>query len=555
MQRLDSTNNPSRWALAGSCAVFLMGACTATDSIGKPGDGGAGGATLCNLADGRRIPAGAAFTDGCNCCVCTSSGEVACQGAGCNDAGFDPRVCTSDQDCVAQGRFLCVFDPGCESPHGLCMGSGGVCPLYLVSDLAPFEYCGCDGATYAISSSTSQPRQYPTKPYRHYGACTAADPGWDSGAGGAGGAGSGGTPGDVSGTSVAGTGGAGPGDGAPNDAPTEPPSPVFCHLDDGRSIQAGATFANGCNCCACASSGVASCQGAGCPDAGINLGACTSDQDCVARGSVCVFNLGCQSPHGTCMYGGACPLFLVSDLAPFEYCGCDGVTFAISSSTTQPRQFPDKPYQHYGACTAGDPGWDSGAGGAGGAGSGGTPGDVPGTSVTGTGGAGPGDGAPNDAPIVPPSPVFCHLDDGRTIEAGAAYTDGCNCCVCPSWGEGICQAAGCNDAEYDLQTCTSDQDCVAHGKYLCVFDPGCQSPHGLCMGSGGVCPLYLVSDLAPFEYCGCDGATYAISSSTSQPRQYPTKPYQHYGACTPGDPKWDSGVGGARVGDSGSGGS
>jgi hypothetical protein len=50
------------------------------------------------------------------------------------------------------------------------------------------------------------------------------------------------------------------------------------------------------------------------------------------------------------MSNGACPLFLVPDMMPFEYCGCDGVTYAIVNSSTSPQEYPYKPYSHYGAC-------------------------------------------------------------------------------------------------------------------------------------------------------------------------------------------------------------
>ena len=135
----------------------------------------------CNLDDGRRIPAGAAFSDGCNCCVCTSSAQSACQGAACvGDAAYSlPGSCQSDQDCLAQGDSTCVFDPGCDSPRGTCLRGAGVCPLFAVSDLgaAPSQYCGCDGVTYALTGSVTFPREYPYRPYRHVGACLTTEPG------------------------------------------------------------------------------------------------------------------------------------------------------------------------------------------------------------------------------------------------------------------------------------------------------------------------------------------------------------------------------------------
>jgi hypothetical protein len=131
-------------------------------------------ATYCDLADGRRIQAGAAFSDGCDCCVCTSSGEPSCQAAACGgDGGAAVAAagpCQTDGDCVAQGRLLCVFDPGCDSPHGTCLGGIGICPIFAVSQLGRFEYCGCDGMTYS-TIEVPQPREYPYRPYRHFGSC------------------------------------------------------------------------------------------------------------------------------------------------------------------------------------------------------------------------------------------------------------------------------------------------------------------------------------------------------------------------------------------------
>jgi len=128
--------------------------------------------SYCDLADGRRIQSGAAFADGCNCCVCTSSGRPACQGAYCAvDSGATVGSCTSDADCVAQGRLLCAFDPGCDSPRGTCLGGNGICDTAAVSEFSPFEYCGCDGVTYSIISTPTDARMYPYKPYKHYGAC------------------------------------------------------------------------------------------------------------------------------------------------------------------------------------------------------------------------------------------------------------------------------------------------------------------------------------------------------------------------------------------------
>lgn len=163
----DSGNDP---ALAGSTNTKTSSdGDTATRATTQVSDARAATAS-CRLADGRRIQAGAAYSAGCNCCVCTSSGRSACQAAECaGDDDADLVACRSDDDCTAHGRRFCVFDPGCSSPLGTCIGGSGICPTFEVSDLAPFEYCGCDGATY--STGGGETRQYPYKPYLHYGAC------------------------------------------------------------------------------------------------------------------------------------------------------------------------------------------------------------------------------------------------------------------------------------------------------------------------------------------------------------------------------------------------
>ena len=129
-------------------------------------------ATTCALPDGRRIPAGASYANGCNCCVCTPDGQPACQGAACSVPGGDggaldhyPLTCQSDADCLSG---VCAFNPGCNSPSGTCMG-GRVCPLFVLgaTPVDQIQYCGCDGTTFSLELL----RQYPYRPYRHVGAC------------------------------------------------------------------------------------------------------------------------------------------------------------------------------------------------------------------------------------------------------------------------------------------------------------------------------------------------------------------------------------------------
>ncbi len=125
----------------------------------------------------------------------------------------------------------------------------------------------------------------------------------------------------------------------------------------------------------------------------------------------------------------------------------------------------------------------------------------------------------------------CDLPDGRTIEDGAVYADGCDCCQC---GSG-CQGAACmrpnGDGGYVDSTttapCHSDADCRAamapSTVAVCAFDPGCGQPQGHCMGS----PLCLFSGLQQ-SYCGCDGQTFSVGGSN---KGYPDRPYSHLGAC------------------------
>ena len=173
-------------SISWGCAVALMLCGCGSNAVGDSnsadsavgnavGDGSSldsAVAVFCDLSDGRRIPAGAAYAgeDGCNCCVCASDGPV-CQAAACigknGEAGVSPVSCQSDQDCDDQGApHFCAFNPGCTSPRGNCM-STWVCPLFAVSDMSPSSYCGCDGVTYGLDAS----RGYPYLPYSHVGAC------------------------------------------------------------------------------------------------------------------------------------------------------------------------------------------------------------------------------------------------------------------------------------------------------------------------------------------------------------------------------------------------
>lgn len=216
-----------------------------------------------------------------------------------NDSGVDAPPDTAG---CANGYHPYYTAAGCEN------NAVPVCLSVADAALAITQFCACDGVTTVTDDARGT-----ISPYLYAGSCKK-------------------------------DGGPSTPDVPPSDAPV-----AFCQLSDGRRVQAGAAYANGCNCCVCTSSGTTTCQALPCYDAG-SPGSCQSDQDCNHGNGVCVFDQGCGSPRGTCMSNGACPLFLVSDMMPFEYCDCDGVTYAIVNSSTSPREYPYKPYSHYGAC-------------------------------------------------------------------------------------------------------------------------------------------------------------------------------------------------------------
>lgn len=119
---------------------------------------------------------------------------------------------------------------------------------------------------------------------------------------------------------------------------------MLCRLEDGRQIEALASFSDGCNCCVCSKKGEQVCQAAGCTDGAPK--ACQSDLDCGVRH--CAFNPGCRPSSGTCLGGGICPLFALGnkEVTKYAYCGCDGVTFYLEGE----KQYPYRPYSHVGAC-------------------------------------------------------------------------------------------------------------------------------------------------------------------------------------------------------------
>jgi len=127
----------------------------------------------CDLADGRRLPVGAVYGDGCNCCLCLATGGN-CQMALCRgsvDSGqaywTDTTPCQSDADCaVSMGSgALCIFDQGCSPQQGRC-NFNGICPL---SEGYARDYCGCDGKTFHVGATPGG--ECPNRGYSHLGAC------------------------------------------------------------------------------------------------------------------------------------------------------------------------------------------------------------------------------------------------------------------------------------------------------------------------------------------------------------------------------------------------
>jgi len=129
----------------------------------------------CDLSDGRKVSAGAVFSDGCNCCLCSTAGVPTCQAAACTisvDGGHadrDTTPCQSNADCASSfgAAVICIFDRGCTEPQGHCTGNG-TCPLFIGNFAS--DYCGCDGQTFHVGALNST-GQYPDRPYAHLGAC------------------------------------------------------------------------------------------------------------------------------------------------------------------------------------------------------------------------------------------------------------------------------------------------------------------------------------------------------------------------------------------------
>jgi hypothetical protein len=465
MNNKTGYRNSHLLALTTACLALAAFGCSKTDSLGSVRDGSTEWglapsdtvpSVACQLNDGRRVPAGAAYAaeDGCNCCVCTSSGVGECQAAGCFffDAGVpssSPGDCQSDLDCKDQGRTLCVFDQGCNSPRGTCMAGGGVCPTFAVSDLAPFQYCGCDGVTYSIleSSDPRGIREYPYQPYSHYGACG---------------------PNDRA-------------DGGPSTSDVPPES----SSDRGDVSETYLCQVNADGTCS----------------------PVTPDTSCLAfTGHLYDESDNCISNTESTLYCTAWSASALGGLAAAVGCYQIPLDGGALIYWTAESDISDSLWRNR-ACDA-------------------SLGAIVTSAARCGSPAADGPSPSSDARAA----VFCQLSDGRRIEAGATFADvdGCNCCYCSQDGDAICQAAAClwKDGGGGAPTsCQTDQDCIAQGRTLCVFETGCDSPHGTCMSGPGVCEI--ISD-----YCGCDGVTYSdLVSTGGVTHNYPYKPYKHVGAC------------------------
>jgi len=171
ISRADATFRPSGIGprLPFLSAILALLLC---DCGGKAQQGPTAGLT-CDLSDGRRLPVGAIYSDGCNCCLCLATGGN-CQAALCSgppDSGpgywTDTTPCQSNADCaVSMGRgAVCIFDQGCFPQQGRC-NFNGICPL---SEGYARDYCGCDGQTFHVDAIPGG--DYPNRGYAQLGAC------------------------------------------------------------------------------------------------------------------------------------------------------------------------------------------------------------------------------------------------------------------------------------------------------------------------------------------------------------------------------------------------
>jgi hypothetical protein len=134
-------------------------------------------AGTCDLADGRKVPVGAMYADGCNCCMCLPERGV-CQGAACRDPvdggtpgiyWTNPMHCRGDADCATAiyPRAWCVFDQGCSPGEGHCVNTYyDVC---IGGEGTSYDYCGCDGQTFTLGKAGVP--AHPDRPYAYVGKC------------------------------------------------------------------------------------------------------------------------------------------------------------------------------------------------------------------------------------------------------------------------------------------------------------------------------------------------------------------------------------------------
>ncbi len=125
--------------------------------------------------------------DGCNTCMCSATGQLACTARACVDAGptqdVPPPRDVPDIDVSRPDAATVPCWPGSTCPTGTrCVWIAGLCGSEARGTcqntsgceslpVAP-QYCGCDGVTFTVPSACP-----PSAPYRSDGVCPAVDGG------------------------------------------------------------------------------------------------------------------------------------------------------------------------------------------------------------------------------------------------------------------------------------------------------------------------------------------------------------------------------------------